>query len=289
MQGFLVRVGWYACLRQCTIGILLRSCGLNDRRMSKKKRSKLPAEAFSPTDAPQEAVPADFSMTWRIVASIFIVIHLLVVTAEPLRFFSMSSRGNSPATDPARNTLAPLIEFGYLNHGYFFFAPEPGPSHLLDFRFDAAEGPVRIRFPDRRAQWPRLLYHRHFMLTENLNQLWVPPVDPTLSPSDPLATSWRSDRRRYEIIRDSMNSHVAAKYGAVSPVEVDRIEHVLPSLFEVVEDGIELQDPRLYVTLPDGLEDDVSRDAVPVEPANVLAPAEPAGEPVAPPKEEPVP
>jgi len=34
-----------------------------------------------------------------------------------------------------RSSLAPYIEFLYLSHGYFFFAPNPGPNHILEFRF----------------------------------------------------------------------------------------------------------------------------------------------------------
>lgn len=229
---------------------------MSQSRKSKTKRfigKSEPAPSAEPVE--QEALQSDLSPAWMIGASVLIILQMLVVTAEPLRFFTSSSRGNSPATDPVRDRLAPWVEFGYMNHGYFFFAPEPGPSHLLDFRFENEDGPVRIRFPDRKAQWPRLLYHRHFMLTENLNQLWVPPVDPGLSPSDPLAEPWRLDRGRYTLVRNSMCAHVGAAFGALGDVEVDRIVHELPLLDDVMAGDITLQDPRLYVTLPDSFVD----------------------------------
>lgn len=194
---------------------------------------------------------------WKIVLSVLIVLHLLAVTAEPLRFFTRSSRGTSPATDPARVWLAPYVEFAYLNHGYFFFAPEPGPSHLLECRLeygDAKFGDVevgRLRFPDKRAQRPRLLYHRHFMLAEFLHQLHVPPVQSTVVGDDRrLLADWQADRARYEMIRDSMTRHLVARYGADGAV-IERVEHRLPSDVEVLTQRLPLDDPSLYVILPD--------------------------------------
>ena len=191
---------------------------------------------------------------WRVVLSLLIALHLLAVTAEPFRFFSRSSRGTSPAADPGRELLAPYVEFAYLSHGYFFFAPEPGPSHLIECRLQDAQGQqLSLRYPDRQAQWPRLLYHRHFMLTENLHQIWAPPVDLRVFEEDEaLGRQWRADRKRYEKVRDSMTNHVAATFG-VEEVELDRVEHRLPSGEEVLERDppLKLDDPSLYLVLPD--------------------------------------
>jgi hypothetical protein len=197
------------------------------------------------------------SSRWKIVLSVLLVLHLLAVTAEPLRFFTRSSRGTSPATDPVRIWLAPYVEFAYLNHGYFFFAPEPGPSHLMECRLefgDSKSGDAevgRLRFPDKQAQRPRLLYHRHFMLAEFLHQLHVPPVEPSLVGDDRrLLADWQADRGRYEMIRDSMARHLVARYGANAAV-IERVEHRLPSDVEVLTQRLPLNDPSLYVTLPD--------------------------------------
>lgn len=57
----------------------------------------------------------------------------------------------------------------YLDHGYRFFAPDPGPTHTIRFERSAADGkPISGRLPDRRTTQPRLLYHRWFMLGESL-------------------------------------------------------------------------------------------------------------------------
>ena len=191
------------------------------------------------------------SPPWRAVISILVTLHLLAVIAEPMQFFSRSSRGTSPLSDPLRSTLAPYVEFAYLNHGYFFFAPEPGPSHLIDCQLEFGSERGSLRFPDRQAQWPRLLYHRHFMLAEFLNQLHAPPVEPELAADDPLLLAeWRADRARFEMVRNSMEQHLRVRYGADS-ARIERIEHRLPSSLEVLVDRIPLDDPNLYIVLPD--------------------------------------
>ena len=192
------------------------------------------------------------SPAWKWGISGLVLLHLLAVTAEPFRFFTRSARGTSPAADPARWALAAYIEMAYLNHGYFFFAPEPGPSHLMECRLEMPDSSqVSLRFPDKRKQWPRLLYHRHFMLAEFLNQLHVPPVDAVVVREDPsLAEAWQAERVMFERVRDSMSQHVANKFGA-SSAQIERLEHRLPSDDEVFRQRLALDSPTLYVTLPD--------------------------------------
>jgi hypothetical protein len=109
----------------------------------------------------------------------------------------------------------------------------------------------KLIFPDRRNQWPRLLYHRHFMLAEFLHQLHVPPYDASLAPGDTrLALDWRADRQRFESVRDSMQSHVASRYAATR-VQIVRLEHRLPSSEEVFDMQVALDAPTLYIPLPD--------------------------------------
>ncbi len=189
---------------------------------------------------------------WKIGLSLLLILHVLAVVAEPFRFFTLSSRGTSPAADPLRAWLAPYVEFAYLNHGYFFFAPEPGPSHLLDCRLEFANSQVgSLRFPDKFAQRPRLFYHRHFMLSEFLHQLHVPPVGITRWGSSD-AGRLAHDRQRFEMVRDSMARHLKHRYQA-EQVAIERVEHRLPSSDEVLVDRIPLDDPILYIVLPDAI------------------------------------
>jgi hypothetical protein len=58
----------------------------------------------------------------------------------------------------------------YINHGYSFFAPDPGPGHLVFYEVYDEQGNVKRqgKFPDWDVQWPRLWYHRHFMLADQV-------------------------------------------------------------------------------------------------------------------------
>ena len=68
----------------------------------------------------------------------------------------------------------PYLEGMNLNHGNHFFAPEPGPSHLVHYQLRFDDGRVEQGlFPNVRQHQPRLRYHRHFMLSEFLNNLAI--------------------------------------------------------------------------------------------------------------------
>ena len=194
------------------------------------------------------------SARWKLSISLILVFHLLAVIAEPFALFTRGANAVSPAASPIRKYLAPYVEFVYLNHGYFFFAPNPGPSHLLECTLKSASGEQsRLRLPDRRAQWPRLLYHRHFMLAEFLHQLHVDAItqqDEMSTPNRELLHAWRMERARFEMVRDSMIKHLKHRY-SVDSAEIFRLEHRLPSDIEVFRDKIPLNDERLYVVLPD--------------------------------------
>src|SRR5207302_11256649 len=95
--------------------------------------------------------------------SVWIVIHRTAIVVAPASV--------SPSSEIARASwlvFRPYLEALYLNHGYHFFAPEPGESTLLAFVAERPDGTVvQGRIPSRSMK-PRLLYHRHFMLTEHM-------------------------------------------------------------------------------------------------------------------------
>ncbi len=54
----------------------------------------------------------------------------------------------------------------FMDHGYHFFSPDPGDSTLVRYVAKSKDQPHRRgRYPHKQI-WPRLLYHRYFMLTE---------------------------------------------------------------------------------------------------------------------------
>jgi len=115
----------------------------------------------SSPDAPRrwEAIPK-----WpRRAITCWLLFHLIAVVSAPASV--------APASDLSRSVWGlcrPYLQALYLNHGYHFFAPDPGESTLLTFQVERADGSVVQDTIPRPEIWPRLMYHRHFMLTESL-------------------------------------------------------------------------------------------------------------------------
>lgn len=125
---------------------------------------------------------------WRTLVSLLVIVHLAAVFSAPWDLATgdalppgyMPASGQSqlpPPTSTAwQSPLVPrtlrsffrhYLNLMYLNHGYEFFAPDPAGTHIIGYRVSTPDGKtVEGRFPDLKAQWPRLLYHRHMMLAE---------------------------------------------------------------------------------------------------------------------------
>jgi hypothetical protein len=219
--------------------------------MSKHTRTTRPASADK-ASAGTEAAASNLSRRRRWVLSGLLLLHVTAVFVAPFTFATSRAPGMaSPFAATVMNFLSPYIDAAFLNHGYFFFAPNPGPAHLVKYRLEFRDGreSVERMFPDLQRHWPRLLYHRHFMLAESLNGRFVPPQPPPEMAADPVARAgWQRSRRSYELLRDSYAEHLRARYGA-SRVTLTRVEHRLPSPFEVLERGMRLDDPSLYIEL----------------------------------------
>lgn len=206
------------------------------------------------------------------VVTLLVGLHLLAVVAEPLRFFSQSEFQAGPEFLALRRWTAPYVDWLYLDHGYFFFAPNPGPSHLVGVSVDSpqavdqtvgvlapsvADGEgLRLDrwgyvFPDRKRQWPRLLYHRYFMLSEFYNNTFAPARLLDADRADPeFVEQWRKDRALHEALRASIERSMERTLG-VARVVLDRIERLLPTPDQVLRDGWALDDPRGLMLLED--------------------------------------
>jgi hypothetical protein len=132
------------------------------------------------SSSPAASGPAGLSTHWRVAISALIVFHLAAVFTGPWSFAPLHSR----LADDVFRALRPYIEALALGNGYRFFAPEPGPSHLLHYEMQFADGSRREgTIPDLKTEWPRLLYHRHFMLSEFLNSVDAPGAPKGLAPA----------------------------------------------------------------------------------------------------------
>ena len=202
------------------------------------------------------------------IASAFILAHLTAVIAPPLAFQCRGPRGLSPAVAALLNPTSAYGQLLYLDRGYAFFAPDPGPSHLLAVELSSGSksteregsGPAVdaevSRVPSLDDQWPRLLYHRHFMLAEFLNDAYQPAlpsetaslVGPDLSAEE--LQLWRLGRDRYDAILNSMIRHVETQNQGKT-VRIDRLEHVIPDFVGFATRQIKLNDDSTYVLLED--------------------------------------
>lgn len=100
----------------------------------------------------------------KYLATGLLVFHLSAVIVAPLTMDGAYGALFSPV-----QFLRQYATALYLDHGYRFFAPDPGPTHTIRFEHAAADGPViEGSLPDRLQTQPRLRYHRWFMLGESL-------------------------------------------------------------------------------------------------------------------------
>jgi hypothetical protein len=214
--------------------------------------------------------------TWPVwlkgLVSGLIALHLTAMFVAPFAFACSARGSSSPFADALLAPLRPYIVALYLDHGYFFFAPDPGPSRLVDYRVEFADGRPAVtgRFPNLATERPRLLYHRHFMLSEALSNRFVPPKAPP-EPSPPPLTAgpaeraayqlaraqharsraiWQRQRSQYEAMRSSIADHLKAQYGG-DDVRLTRIDHrpALPD--EVQAAQRELNAADSYRELPE--------------------------------------
>lgn len=204
-------------------------------------------------EAGQGSEPVGWSPRARRIASVLLSLHLVAVIAAPLSFATRANPTEppSPAVDPLVQVVRPYIDSAHLHHGYAFFAPNPpAASSLLRYRVERAEGPaVEGVLPDLRTQWPRLYYHRHFMLSEQLSSRFIPSTPPP--GADPQAEAvWRRQREPFQRIWTSFENHLLSKHQGQT-VRLQFYDHRPPGVDEALE-GIPLNSPHLYRPREDG-------------------------------------
>jgi hypothetical protein len=193
--------------------------------VSKPKR---PARTSPPATAAPP--PVRWSFRLRLFVSALVAFHIFAVFVGP---WAMPQQASPLAADCAR-LIHPYLDVLYLNNGYRFFAPEPGPSHLVRYELTLADGKrIKGTFPDRNVNRPRLLYHRYFMLSEFINTISVPPDGPP------------ELRKQFDLCVRSYARHLVYKYDA-QQVKLTLVQHLLPGINAVRTGSMRLDDPRLY-------------------------------------------
>ena len=95
--------------------------------------------------------------------NVWLVFHLFSIAITP-----MTVGATSGLAATAWRTVSPYPQAFYLAHGFHYFAPEPGSSTLFKYTVTLRNGETRSETIPNRGISPRLLYHRHFMVTEYL-------------------------------------------------------------------------------------------------------------------------
>lgn len=178
---------------------------------------------------------------------------------------------------PLEKTVRPLQRALFLGHGYRFFAPDPGPSHLVEFEITKADGTQTTgQFPDRNdpaTTFPRLQYHRWFMLSETIwaehsmtpaeadfeaqqRQLEALATENTIAGHREIASRIRAQKaehqRTYQLARKRIDDLVQAvaknllQIHGGTQIRLSVRERTIPFPVDV-ERGAKLDDPR-YLT-----------------------------------------
>ena len=162
------------------------------------------------------------SKTSRRVISLFIVAYLGIVVLGPLS----NPIGSEFLTRRLAKMVSPLHQSLYLGHGYRFFGPDPGPSHLVVYRIIDQDGNVSEgHFPDREKHSPRLIYHRWFMLSETVfNEHAMTPDSKSFRESDAELDAQVKLLRRSG--KFAMSQHIASERRAIAQRYEDTLKRI---------------------------------------------------------------
>jgi hypothetical protein len=198
----------------------------------------------------EPASPLPWSPRLRAIASVVIVFHMSAVIVAAL----VAAPPFSPAWIAIADVFRTYINAADLNHGYRFFAPDPGPSHLVDYHLEFADGTTRDgRFPNLDEERPRLLYHRYFMLSEHLNNFYGMWQEALARSNGPLPRA--VDRRElvdeaarykqlYRAFARSYGDELLRRTGA-KRVTLKLVEHAIPPPQDVAR-GQRIDDEKLF-------------------------------------------
>ena len=189
--------------------------------------------------------PGRLATRWKILISAVLLVHMIALIAAP-----MAAGPSSQLEQQIANSFSWYTTFLYLNHGYRFFCPEPSPGHLVRYTLTMPDGSVATdEFPNLKTEWPRLLYHRFFMLSEKLARLMPEPI-PDDAPEEVKAELKRDRPYQEKIFDDTARSYAAhlMKVAGAKSVTIDYVEHDMP-LEPQMQRDMPLTDKSLYRVL----------------------------------------
>ena len=210
-----------------------------------------PRKSAQPDSTAKVVDVARWAAARRMTVSGLILFHVFAVFIAPFA----SPPPSSDISQASARLLRPYLQAVAIDNGYRFFAPNPGPSHLVRYEVDLANGTrVTGRFPNVEDHWPRLLYHRHFMLAESLFNLAMPVAE---RPPDGFANErerqqFDEARARADALRFSVAGYLLRQYPDAQRVRLFALQHDIPTAWDL-QDGLELDDPQLFAEWPLGV------------------------------------
>ena len=212
---------------------------MSRRSPSKQRKRSQPDD----TDA-KAAEGLQWSAARRMTVSGLILFHVFAVFIAPFA----SPPPSSDISQACARMLQPYLQAVAIDNGYRFFAPDPGPSHLVRYEIDLADGKrVTGRFPNVDHHWPRLLYHRHFMLAETLVNLAMPVAElpPDGFDNERQRQQFYEDKARADALRFSVAGYLFRRHKDAQRIRLFALEHQIPTPWEL-QDGLKLDDPELF-------------------------------------------
>lgn len=157
-----------------------------------------------------------------IVLNLWLAFHVFAIFISPA-----GMPPASPLLVDASRIALPYNQLLFLNHGYHYFAPDPGASTLVSWAIDRpGDIPLKGQFP-RPDLFPRLLYHRYFMLAENVRAF----------PPETQAQVLEGYARHFAELHNS------------DTISLSFISHE-PSSIARIQAGGQLSDPEMYFEEP---------------------------------------
>lgn len=131
----------------------------------KQNRPQPGPETATSQARPKARKPGQMHIALKLLISLLLIWHVSAVFLAPL-----SIQPSSPLVQRVAqgSFMQCYLDAIYINHGYHFFAPDPGAGHLIKYQVLDSGGAVikEGEFPNKSDNWPRLLYHRYFMLAD---------------------------------------------------------------------------------------------------------------------------
>ena len=198
---------------------------------------------------PQQQNLKSISAISKAAISLALIFYLLLLFIGPLS----NPVASEQLIRPIEKTVRPFERALFLGHGYRFFAPDPGPSHLVEYEITQNDGSVlKGRFPDRNdneTAFPRLQYHRWFMLSETIwSEHSLTPADADFQVQqrqlDNLATKSKIAGRRDIAARIRADKKEQARTYKLARKRIDALVRAVAKNLLLMHEGTKI---RLYV------------------------------------------